>query len=376
MLPEPSLAVSAAQTISSVTKMSQEAGGKLNRATSLGGTPTLVAATASGAATIPAPAFALQAALTVHGFTPEECCLLRCTRVLHLGQLTPTVRSWKRVADYYGFHVDFCSTVTEACALLQTYIRDAPSSSASSSPPSPGRCQLDGQLPTLTVDLDLGVTEQECAEQLYTLAPMRVLYLTSSKKGRAELAADSGGATSSTPVIMATSPSLNAASSGSPSQQAASSAVPFTGASVKQQVHYPCLRRCLMKPVKVRVLIRQGLELALQPIVPIASPISPSDNRGSESAWSPRTHDDSESAGSRSASRRASVSSTISAADLTSSSLPGTPSASSTPPMSSNARPSRIANVAQQHPLRSTHIAPRGSRLARQPKCAHPCAEG
>ena len=78
--------------------------------------------------------------MTVHGFTADECSLLRRLRVLHLGELTPTARSWRRVADSYGVHVDYCSTVEEARALLQRLIRAGatPAAALGPAPTTPG----------------------------------------------------------------------------------------------------------------------------------------------------------------------------------------------------------------------------------------------
>ena len=66
------------------------------------------------------------------------------------------------------------------------------------------RGQLHTPVHVHTVGLDQGVPEQKVAAQLCSLAPMRVLYLTSSKKGKAHLSFDRYQLTSSTPFIVPT----------------------------------------------------------------------------------------------------------------------------------------------------------------------------
>jgi hypothetical protein len=267
-----------------------------------------------------------------------------------MGPLSATSRAWKRLGDFYGVRVTICPSLAEARAALQEQLANA-SPSATDARTNGADNGADNQCTSvhiLTVDLDLGVTEQEVAAQLYTLAPMRVLYLTSSKKGKAQLSSDSDQLTSSTPVIVPTSPA-NVSVVRQPSHAVASSAAPFTGASVKHQRHYPCVRRCLMKPVKTRTLMRCGVELALEPLASIAA--SPCDDRGSELSWSPRYHEDNGSTGSRSSSRRASVSSTSSSGVWSPSTNPGTPLSGAQQPAVSH-RPA-IVNVAHRIPLRS-----------------------
>lgn len=378
VLPEPSLSLSLGRTITAVEEVAQETDGKL--ATSLTNTPTQTPAAALAPAPLPPT--------TLHGFTPEECVQLSRVRVLHLGETTPTIRAWKRVADFYGIRVDFCSTVAEARAILLAQMNEA---AAAASAEGKGGEKAMVQLPTLTVDLDLGVSEQECASQLYTLAPTRVMYLTSTKKGKAELFSDSDEAVSSTPVIVPSSPTMhgecgNAGAQSGPAlqhdQQAAGGmAAPFTGVAVKHQAHYPCLRRRLMKPIKVRTLVRQTLELTLEPMPSAAWTASPLSGEGDAEAgtWTP-SHDEFDAAGSRS--RAISVSS-ASSAGYWSPSVPvtpsnaGTPMQFSTPPTTSstNKRAPKINNVAQQFPLRyararssafsRTRTRTRSSRAAR-----------
>lgn len=349
VLPEPSLSLSLGRTITAVEEVSEQTDGKL--ATSLTNTPTQTPAAALAPAPLPPT--------TLHGFTTEECVQLSRVRVLHLGDSTPTIRSWKRVADFYGIRVDFCSTVAEARAILMAQLNEA---AAAASAEGKGGDKAMVQLPTLTVDLDLGVSEQECASQLYTLAPTRVMYLTSTKKGKAELFSDSDEAVSSTPVIVPSSPT-SGTQSGSASQHeqqaAGGMAAPFTGVAVKHQAHYPRLRRLLMKPIKVRTLVRQTLELTLEPMPSAAWTASPLSTEGDAEAgtWTP-SHDEFDAPGSRS--RAVSVSS-ASSTGYWSPSVPATPSNGgtpmqfSTPPTtSSNKRAPKINNIAQQFPLRYT----------------------
>jgi hypothetical protein len=286
-------------------------------------------------------------------------------RVLHLGETTPTIRAWKRVADFYGIRVDFCSTVAEARAILLAQLNEA---AAAASAEGKGGEKAMVQLPTLTVDLDLGVSEQECASQLYTLAPTRVMYLTSTKKGKAELFSDSDEAVSSTPVIVPSSPTQSGPASQHEQQAAGGMAAPFTGVAVKHQAHYPCLRRRLMKPIKVRTLVRQTLELTLEPMPSAAWTASPLSGEGDTEAgtWTP-SHDEFDAAGSRS--RAISVSS-ASSTGYWSPSVPvtpsngGTPMQFSTPPTTStNKRAPKILNIAQQFPLRYTRADQRPRAL-------------
>ena len=336
-LPEPSLIGSLGRTSTSFEEVEREASGQLGTAASTGGAPT---AQVAGAAS----------ATTVHGFTAEECFLLSHSRVLHIGEMTTTVRGWKRVADFYGVRVDFCLTAAEARHILQACLRDA-----SNSTPSPTRCHLDTQLPTVVVDLDSGVTEQECAAQLYTLAPMRILFLTSSKKGKAELSSESQQPTSSTPAIVPTSPTIGADARPVPAQQDEEWVAPSETAA-GHQLYYPRLRRSLAKPIKLRTLVRYTLELALEPL---ASVFSPCDDRGSESAGSLHMYDESDWSASRSSSsRRESVSSMSSSGCWSPSRSFSTPRSMATPaqfavPPTASSRPPKIVNVAHRFPLRS-----------------------
>lgn len=359
VLPEPSLSMSLGRTITAVEEVAQETSGKLT--TSLTNTPTQTPAAALPPAPLPST--------TLHGFTADECAQLRRVRVLHLGEHTPTTRSWKRVADFYGIRVDFCSTVAEVRAILLAQLNDVAATAAAdaSADGKGGDHQGNYQLPTLTVDLDLGVSEQECASQLYTLAPTRVMYLTSSKKGKVDLFSDSDEPVSSTPVIVPSSPTVGAQSGPASQQQqqqqqgAGGMAAPFTGAAVKHQAHYPCLRRRLMKPIKVRTLIRQTLELTLEPMPSAAWTASPLSAEGGDmeaGGWTP-PRDELDAAASRS--RTMSVSSASStgywspSVPLTPSNGGSTPMYFSTPPTSSttNKRAPKIINIAQQFPLRS-----------------------
>jgi hypothetical protein len=235
-------------------------------------------------------------------------------------------------------HIQICPTVAEARAYLQAQLSAAQSAA--------GR-QLPAHLPTLTVDLDTpGITEQECAEQLYTLAPLRMLYIAS----RSSQPVPSGEEpTTSTPVIV-TSPEQTLLRL-TPNMPEAASDWPIAGAAVKQQWHYPCLRRCITKPVKMSIWLRQTLELLQEPEESESSgPLSPR-LRGGSSSWS--------------RSRSSSMSSVASAsdsgqADFHTGSLLVAPTSRMdlrTPPSSSSASsqagPSKIHNVALQYPLRS-----------------------
>ena len=330
ILPEPSLTLSLGRTSTSVEEVQPVTKGQL--VSSLGGTPPQQAAAA-----IPTP-IAIPAT-NLHGLTAEECALLRRAHVLHLGILTPTVRSWTRVAAFYDMHIQICPTVAEARAYLQAQLSAAQSSAGRQSP---------AQLPVLTVDLDTpGITEQECAEQLYTLAPLRVLYIASS---RSRSVHDGEETATSTPIIV--------------SSTAASSSAPFTGATVKHRSHYPCLRRCIIKPIKVRTLLHQTLELSREPMTPLGVSSSPPAPEGEMDVGGLTSlQEDSDSSNSWSWSHASSEYSSPSA--FHGLATPGqmvTPptssfsaSSSSAGPSSASAGPSRIKNVAVKYPLRFDH---------------------
>ena len=325
LLSEPSLTASLGRTLTSTGEVQQETKGQL--IPSLGGTSPQQSTAAAATGAVPPPAIP---ATNLHGLTADECALLHRAHVLHLGILTPTVRSWMRVAAFYDMHIQVCPTVAEARAALQAQLSAAQSSA--------GR-QLPAQLPVLTVDLDTpGISEQECAEQLYTLAPLRVLYVASS---RSRSVHDGEETATITPMI---------ASSSAPS-------APFTGATVKHRSHYPCLRRCIIKPIKVRTLLHQTLELSREPLTPLGVSASPPAPEGEmDVVGLASAQDDSDSLNSWSWSHASSeYSSPRGLATPGQMVTPPTSSitaSSSTNSASSTAGPSKIKNVAVKYPLR------------------------
>ena len=158
--PEPSLIGSLGRTITSVEEVERETSGELG--TSLSCTPPQVSSTAL-----------LSPSTNIHGLTADELTLLQRLRVTHMGPLSATSRAWKRLGHFYGIRVTICPSVAEARAALQEQLANA-STSATDARTNGADNGADNQCTSvhiLTVDLDLGVTEQEVAAQLYTLAP-------------------------------------------------------------------------------------------------------------------------------------------------------------------------------------------------------------
>jgi hypothetical protein len=111
----------------------------------------------------------LAASINIHGLTVDELTLLQRLRVTHMGPLSATSRAWKRLGDFYGVRVTICPSLAEARAALQEQLANTPANTAAAR--LTGAENTDTPVHILTVDLDLGVTEQEVAAQLYTLAP-------------------------------------------------------------------------------------------------------------------------------------------------------------------------------------------------------------